>query len=125
MALPGDCPVKQSSKRDLLRGKRSGGKKKKKKKHLVTKNLQSVPADDRWNDFVSELEAFDYDIVFCTETWREEREEHCLTPSGHHIYLSGGDGHRGVGICISPSFFKLNETYSFSCIFFTSELFAF
>ena len=22
------------------------------------------------------------------------------------IYLSGGDGHRGVGICISPSFFK-------------------
>ena len=74
--------------------------------HLVTKNLQSVRADDRWNDFVSELEAFDYDIVFCTETWREEREEHCLTPSGHHIYLSGGDGHRGVGICISPSFFK-------------------
>ena len=56
--------------------------------------------------FLSELEALDYDIVFCTETWREEREEHCLTPSGHHIYLSGGDGHRGVGICISPSFFK-------------------
>ena len=74
--------------------------------HLVTKNLQSVRADDRWNDFVSELEALDYDIVFCTETWREEREEHCLTPSGHHIYLSGGDGHQGVGICISPSFFK-------------------
>ena len=74
--------------------------------HLVTKNLQSVRADDRWNDFVSELEALDYDIVFCTETWREEREKHCLTPSGHHIYLSGGDGHRGVGICISPSLFK-------------------
>ena len=61
---------------------------------------------DRWNDFVSELEALDYDIVFCTETWHEERRKHCLTPSGHHIYLSGGDGHRGVGICISPSFFK-------------------
>ena len=29
MALPGDCPVKQSSKRDPLRGKRSGEKKKK------------------------------------------------------------------------------------------------
>ena len=74
--------------------------------HLVTKNLQSVRAHDRWNDFVSELEALDYDIAFCTETWREEKEEHCLTPSGHHIYLSGGDGHRGVGICISPSFLK-------------------
>ncbi len=57
-----------------------------------------------WNDFVLELEALNYVIAFCTETWREEREEHCLTPSGHHIYLSGGDGHRGVGICI-PKFF--------------------
>ena len=56
----------------------------------VTKNLQSVRADDRWNDFVSELEALDYDIVFCTETWREEREEHCLTPSGQPVSGTGG-----------------------------------
>ena len=53
-----------------------------------------------WNDFVLELEAISSDIIFCTETWREDREEYCLTPSGHHIYLSGGDGHREVGICI-------------------------
>ena len=61
--------------------------------HLVTKNLQSVRADDRWNDFVSELEALDYDVVF----W------------DLHI----------------PKLLQTNETYSFSCIFFTSELFAF
>ena len=73
----------------------------------MTKNLQSVRAEDRWNDLIVELETVNYDIIFCTETWRVETEEHCLTPSGHHIYLSGGDGHRGVGICISPRFFKL------------------
>ena len=83
--------------------------------HLVTKFLQSVRADDRWNDFVSELEAFDYDIIFCTETWREEREAHCLTPSGHHIHLSGGDGHRGVGICISPVTANLKKKKTHLC----------
>ena len=93
--------------------------------HLVTKNLQSVRADDRWNDFVSELEVLDYDIVFCTETWREEREEHCLTPSGHHIYLSGGDGHRGVGICTSPSFFKRMKHIHFHAYSSRVSLFAF
>ena len=49
MALPGDCPVKQSSKRDLLRGKRSGGKKKKKhegvepKQHKYKSGRQDAP----------------------------------------------------------------------------------
>ena len=28
----------------------------------------------RMNDIAFELEALNYDIVFCTETWREERE---------------------------------------------------
>ena len=60
---------------------------------LLPKKLQSVRAENRWNDFAFELEALNYDILFCIETWREERE-------------SGGDGHRGVVICISLSFFK-------------------
>ena len=31
--------------------------------HIATKNLQSVRAENRWNDFTFELEALNYDIA--------------------------------------------------------------
>ena len=36
-----------------------------------------------------------------SETWRSEREEILETPGRHRVFLSGGSGHCGVGICIS------------------------
>ena len=43
--------------------------------HVVTKNLQSIRNNDRFIDFLAELDRFDFDLVCLSETWRSEREE--------------------------------------------------
>ena len=69
--------------------------------HVVTKNLQSIRNNDRFIDFLAELDRFDFDLVCLSETWRSEREEIFETPGRHRLFLSGGSGHCGVGICVS------------------------
>ena len=69
--------------------------------HVVTKNLQSIRNNDRFIDFLAELDRFDFDLMCLSETWRSEREEILETPGRHRVFLSGGSGHCGVGICIS------------------------
>ena len=67
----------------------------------MTKNLQSVRTNDRFIDFLAEVDRLDFDRVCLSETWRSEREEILETPGRHRVFLSGGSGHCGVGICIS------------------------
>ena len=72
--------------------------------HVITKNLQSIRGESRWEDFIAELDQCCFDLLLVSETWREERDECFITGKGHHIYLSGGANHQGVGICISAAF---------------------
>ena len=44
--------------------------------------------------------------LFITETWRTQTTECMETSGGHKLFLSGGDRHCGVGICVSKSCFK-------------------
>ena len=47
-----------------------------------------------------------FDVLFVTETWRGERQELFTTTHGHVLFLSGGEGCRGVGIVLSVGFFR-------------------
>ena len=69
--------------------------------HLVTKNLQSIRSTERFMDFIVEIDRSDFDIIFLSETSRHEVEETILTPGGNKLFLAGGAGHGGVGLCIS------------------------
>ena len=71
--------------------------------HVVTKNVQSLKHEDRFNDFVAEIDKLDFSVLCLCETWRNDREECFLTPAGHKMFFSGGGdvGHRGVGIALS------------------------
>jgi len=70
----------------------------------MTKNLQSIREQSRFEDFLSELAETEYDIGFFSETWRKEREEIITMPRGGTLYLSGGALHHGVGLSISRNF---------------------
>ena len=72
--------------------------------HVIVKNLQSIRCESRWEDFIAELDQCDFDLLLICETWRGERDESFITERGHHIYLSGGAHHQGVGICTSAHF---------------------
>ena len=72
--------------------------------HVIVKNLQSIRCESRWEDFIAELDQCDFDLLLICETWRGERDESFITERGHHIYLSGGANHQGVGICTSAHF---------------------
>ena len=52
-------------------------------------------------DFRVEIDRSDFDLLFVSETWRHEVEETLLTPGGNKLFLAGGAGHGGVGLCIS------------------------
>ena len=62
-----------------------------------------------------------FDVLFVTETWRGERQELFTTTHGHVLFLSGGEGCRGVGIVLSVGFFRELLQVSFPCLF-TSNL---
>ena len=72
--------------------------------HLVAKNLQSIRSTERFMDFIVEIDRSDFDLIFLSETWRHEVEETVLTPGGNKLFLAGGAGHGGVGICVSGQF---------------------
>ena len=55
-------------------------------------------------DFIVEIDRSDFDLIFLSETWRHEVEETVLTPGGNKLFLAGGAGNGGVGICISRQF---------------------
>ena len=74
--------------------------------HLLTKNVQSLRDTVRFEDFLLELGRATYDIIFLTETWRDEREEIIATPRGDLLHFSGGSMHHGVGIGLSKRFME-------------------
>ena len=68
--------------------------------HVVTKNLQSIRNQTRFEDFMTELDGSDFDLLLLCETWGMEREEFFKTCGGNQLFLSGGSTHAGVGICV-------------------------
>ena len=87
--------------------------------HVVTKNLQSIKSDDRFHDFIAELDQCCFDIFLFSETWRVETEEIFVTPVGHKMFFSGGDGengHQGVGVAIHKRLLHQIHSISFSAI---------
>ena len=48
-----------------------------------------------------ELNEFDFDFVFLTETWRDKSEEMLKVDGGTKKFLSGGGPHQGVGMVVS------------------------
>ena len=75
--------------------------------HVIAKNLQGIRSEERFQDFVAELDHCTFDIMMISETWRAENEEIYVTPAGGQIFLSGDGHHQGVGICISATLGKL------------------
>ena len=69
--------------------------------HVITKNVQSIRTESRFEDVCTELVARDHDLIFVSETWRSDVEECFVLPSGGHTFLSGGLSHQGVGIAVS------------------------
>ena len=43
--------------------------------HVVNKNVQSLKHEDRFNDFVAEIDKLDFSVLCLCETWRNDREE--------------------------------------------------
>ena len=85
--------------------------------HVVTKNLQSIKSDDRFHDFIAEIDKCCFDIFFFSETWRVETEEVFMTPVGHKLFFSGddgGSGHQGVGVAIHKRLLHQIDSISFS-----------
>ena len=84
---------------------------------LSPKNLQSIKSDDRFYDFIAELDQCSFDIFLFSETWRVETEEVFVTPAGHKLFFSGGDGesgHQGVGVAIHKRLLQQINSISFS-----------
>ena len=69
--------------------------------HVMTKNVQSIRDECRFQDFVAELDTCDFDLCLACETWRVELQDCIVTPSGCNIFLAGGDDRKGVGIAAS------------------------
>ena len=77
---------------------------------LLPKNVQSMRAEVRFQDCLSELDCTgDHDLVFVSETWQSDVHENFRGRRvGGRLYLSGGAACHGVGIyiCFFPrSFF--------------------
>ena len=70
--------------------------------HVMAKKLQSIRSENKFQDFIAELDTCDFDILLASETWRDKREEVILSAAGHKVFLSGGSCCRnGVGIGVS------------------------
>ena len=65
-----------------------------------------IRSDVKMHDFIAELDNLEFHVLFITETWRTQITECMETSGGHKLFLSGGDGHCGVGICVSKNCFK-------------------
>ena len=69
--------------------------------HVITKNLQSIRSESRFEDFCMELGHCEYDVCLFNETWRSNEEDTYTLPRGDCIFLSGGDRNGGIGIAVS------------------------
>ena len=85
--------------------------------HIITKNLQSIQSESRFQDFCINLSQCEYDIFFFNETWRHDREERFVLPTMGRIFLSGGNSNQGVGIAISGRMMKQFSNISFHAYF--------
>ena len=81
--------------------------------HVLTKNLQSIRDQSRWEDLLAEFAMCDCDVVFFTETWRSERQQCFEMPTGGRLFLSGGASRQGVGIALSSKMWRQIEDVSF------------
>ena len=81
--------------------------------HVVTKNLQSIPDQSRWEDLLAEFEVCDCDARFFTDTWRSNWQECFEVSSRGRLFLSSGGSRQGVGIRISARLRRLIEDVSF------------
>ena len=81
--------------------------------HVLTKNLQSIPDQSRWEDLLAEFEVCDCDARFFTDTWRSNRQECFEVSSKGRLFLSSGGSRQGVGIRISAGLRRLIEDVSF------------
>ena len=74
---------------------------------------------NRFHDFIAELDQCCFDIFLFSETWRVETEGIFVTPVGHKMFFSGGDGengHQGVGVAIHKRLLHQIDSISFSAI---------
>ena len=81
--------------------------------HVLTRRLQSIRDQSRWDDLLAEFEVFDCDVGFFTETRRSRRQECFEMSSQVPLFLSGGGSRQGVGIGISARLWRLIEDVSF------------
>ena len=82
---------------------------------MVTKNLESIRNQTRFEDFMTELDGNDFDLLLLCETWRMEREEFFKTCGGNQLFSSGGSTHAGVGICVGGKLMPDITEASFHC----------
>ena len=62
-----------------------------------------IGSTERFMDCIVEIDTSTLALIL-TETWRPEVEETVLTQGGNELAFAGGDGHGGVGRCISQNF---------------------
>ena len=79
----------------------------------MTKNVQNIRQQPRFDDFVQELDHLEFDIAFITESWRSNVEESLRTPGGQMFFLSGGTTRKGVSICLSKHMWNNVDAVSF------------
>ena len=83
------------------------------KLHVVSKNVQSIRADRRLEDMLSEVALCQFDLLCLSECWRADGEECIESVHGDLVYLSGGCMYRGVGVVVFAQFRKRIEHVSF------------
>ena len=81
--------------------------------HVMTKNLQSICSEPRFEDFCMELGHCEYDVCLFNETWRSYEENSYTLLRGDRIFMSGGDGSGGVGIAVSGRLMAAIKRVSF------------
>ena len=64
--------------------------------------MQGIRSDNRFQEFIAELDSCDLDILLVSATWRDRREKAIVTAAGNKVFLSGGSCCKnGVGMCVS------------------------
>ena len=64
-------------------------------------SIQTIRSNAKIHDFIAEVDNVEFDVLFITQTWRTQTRQSTETSRGHNFFLSGGDGHSGVGISVS------------------------
>ena len=80
--------------------------------HVFVKSIQGIRDTSRYEDLLAEVDNADFDVMFLSESWREDSETF-LTAKQHKKLLSGGLRSKGVGICLSRQLNHQAEDVSF------------